>query len=92
MNGANKITKLVLSLLMTISCINFSTVQAEDSVPAATAIPAEEVIAEPTPTTEGSAEEVLPAASPAAEATAVPELVEDEKSDPVPTAAPVPPE
>ena len=87
MNGANKITKLVLSLLMTISCINFSTVQAEDSEPAATAIPAEEVIAEPTPTTEGSAEEVLPAASPAAEATAVPELVEDENSDPVPTAA-----
>ena len=87
MNGANKITKLVLSLLMTISCINFSTVQAEDSEPAATAIPAEEVIAEPTPTTEGSAEEVLPAASPAAEATAVPELVEDKNSDPVPTAA-----
>ena len=87
MNGANKITKLVLSLLMTISCINFSTVQAEDSEPAATAIPAEEVIAEPTPTTEGSADEVLPAASPAAEATAVPELVEDKNSDPVPTAA-----
>ena len=87
MNGANKITKLVLSLLMTISCINFSTVQAEDSEPAATAIPAEEVIAEPTPTTEGSAEEVLPTVSPAAEATAVPELVEDKNSDPVPTAA-----
>ena len=92
MNDANKITKLVLSLLMTISCINFSTVQAEDSEPAATAIPAEEVIAEPTPTTEGSTEEVLPAASPAAEATAVPELVEDKNSDPVPTAAPVPTE
>ena len=87
MNGANKITKLVLSLLMTISCINFSTVQAEDSEPAATSIPAEEVIAEPTPTTEGSTDEVLPAASPAAEVTAVPELVEDENSDPVPTAA-----
>ena len=87
MNGANKITKLVLSLLMTISCINFSTVQAEDSEPSATSIPAEEVIAEPTPTTEGSTDEVLPAASPAAEVTAVPELVEDENSDPVPTAA-----
>ena len=88
MNGANKITKLVLSLLMTISCINFSTVQAEDSEPAATAIPAEEVIAEPTPTTEGSADEVLPTASPEAEVTAVPELVEDKNSNPEPTAEP----